>query len=89
MIYCTNTGCIFKTYNGRCMFSNASSCSCEYRPREASKKPPLGVVSRDIWDRKRQEKLAAAMKRYLEAGEKIPSEWIAEYNEISDRLEEK
>lgn len=50
-------------------------------------KPPLGVTPRDMWDRKRQEELAAAMERYLEAGEKIPKEWLDEYNEISDRLE--
>ena len=28
------------------------------------------------------------MDRYLEAGMKIPTEWIEEYNEISDRWEE-
>lgn len=27
--------------------------------------------------------------RYLEAGRKIPKEWLDEYNEISDRWEEK
>ena len=54
----------------------------------AKPKPPLGVMPRDIWDRKRQEELAEAMARYLEAGMKIPTEWIEEYNEISDRWEE-
>ena len=48
-------------------------------------KPPLGVMPRDIWERKRKEELAEAMARYLEAGMKIPTEWIEEYNEISDR----
>lgn len=47
-------------------------------------KPPLDVMPRDIWDRKRQEELAAAMQRYLEAGKAIPREWIDEYNELSD-----
>lgn len=50
-------------------------------------KPPLGVMPRNIWDRKRQIDLAAAMGRYLEAGKKIPKEWLDEYNEISDRHE--
>lgn len=54
----------------------------------AKPKPPLGVMPRDIWDRKRKEELAEAMARYLEAGMKIPTEWIEEYNEISDRWEE-
>lgn len=52
-----------------------------------NKKPPLGVTPRDRWDRKRQVDLAAAMQRYLEAGKKIPKEWLDEYNEISDRQE--
>lgn len=51
----------------------------------AKPKPPLGVVSREIWDRKRQEELAEAMGNYLKAGKKIPKEWLDEYNEISDR----
>lgn len=46
-------------------------------------------MPKDIWDRKRQEELAAAMNRYLEAGKKIPKEWIEEYNEISDKWEGK
>lgn len=47
-------------------------------------KPPLGVMPRDIWNRKRQKELADAMQRYLEAGKSIPREWIDEYNELSD-----
>lgn len=41
-------------------------------------KPPLGVSPKDMWDRKRREDLAAAMDRYLEAGKKIPKEWLEE-----------
>lgn len=47
-------------------------------------KPPLGVMPRNFWNRKRQEELAAAMQRYLEVGKSIPREWIDEYNELSD-----
>ena len=46
-------------------------------------KPPLGVMPRDIWNRKRQKELADAMQRYLEAGKSISREWIDEYNELS------
>ena len=52
----------------------------------AKPKPPLGVMPRDIWDRKRQEELAEAMARYLEAGKRTPKEWLEEYNEISDLM---
>lgn len=51
---------------------------------EQPTKPPLGVMPRDIWNRKRQKELADAMQRYLEAGKSIPREWIDEYNELSD-----
>lgn len=59
----------------------------EIKDKEQHINSPLGVTPRDMWDRKRQEELAAAMERYLEAGEKIPKEWLDEYNEISDRQE--
>lgn len=65
--------------------------NCDFKNKEnicTAIKPPIGIMPRDRWDRKRQEKLAEAMARYLEAGMKIPAEWIKEYNEISDRLEE-
>ena len=84
MVICTNTGCIFKDYNGGCLYNDVS-CSYAYRPQIISKKPPLGVMPRDIWDRKRQEELTEAMARYLEAGKRILKEWLEEYNEISDR----
>lgn len=86
MVICMNASCIFKGYNGECLY-NDLSCSCTYRPQIISKKPPLGVVPRDIWDRKRQEELAEAMGRYMEAGKRIPKEWLEEYNEISARWE--
>ena len=54
---------------------------------EQTTKPPLGVMPRYIWVRKRQEELAAAMQRYLEAGKSIPREWIDEYNELSAKEE--
>lgn len=51
-------------------------------------KPPLGVMPRYIWNRKRQKELADAMQRYLEAGKSIPREWIDEYNEYNELSEE-
>lgn len=73
IVYCSaNRNCDFKNKENMCI----------------AIKPPIGIMSRDMWDRERQKDLADAMKRYLEAGMKIPAEWIKEYNEISDRLEE-
>ena len=45
-------------------------------------KPPLGIMPRPIWldviVRSRCLELLNAMKRYVEAGKKIPVEWIEE-----------
>lgn len=71
VVYCAANRCDFKNKENMCI----------------AIKPPLGVMPRDMWDRKRKKDLADAMARYLEAGMKIPAEWIEEYNEISDRLE--
>lgn len=73
---------------GTCYASNEKPVHVDENILAAKPKPPLGVMPRDIWDRKRQEELAEAMERYLEAGMKIPTEWLEEYNEISDRWED-
>lgn len=51
------------------------------------KKPPLGVMPRDTWDKKRKNDLRDAIERYICYGKFIPTEWIQEYNEICDRQE--
>ena len=45
-------------------------------------RPPLGVMPKFIWDRKRISMLKEAIKRYLDENEAIPNEWITEYNEL-------
>ena len=50
-------------------------------------KPPLGVMPKYIWDKKRLSDLASAMQRYLDAEKLIPKEWIDEYNELMSTLE--
>jgi phage gp29-like protein len=58
------------------------------RPTINNVKPPLGVIPIYIWDSKRKEELAAAIDRYLNAGERIPEEWVEEYNEIVENSTE-
>lgn len=84
-LYCALTECVFKNNKGICTASHGDKCMFSYT--EATK-PPLGVTPREIWDKQRQKDLADAMVRYLEAGMKIPAEWIEEYNEINDGLKE-
>lgn len=84
VVYCFATCCDFKNKENICT-ARRDRCVFSYIP---AIKPPIGVMPRYMWDRKRQKDLADAMERYLEAGMKIPAEWIEEYNEISDRSEE-
>lgn len=50
-------------------------------------KPPLGVMPKYIWDKKRLSDLTSAMQRYLDAEKLIPKEWVDEYNELISTLE--
>ena len=85
VVYCAaNCNCDFKNKENMCT-ARRDKCVFSYTP---AIKPPIGIMPRDMWDRERQKDLADAMERYLEAGMKIPAEWIEEYNEISDRLKE-
>jgi len=50
------------------------------------KKPPLGVVPRDMYERAkkkaRYQDICGAIKRAYEAGTTIHIEWVIEYNEL-------
>jgi len=54
------------------------------------KKPPLGVMPRDIYERNckvtRLNAIAAAISRYLQREMKVPVEWIQEYNELAEEI---
>ena len=90
VVYCAanNNDCAFKNNKNICTARNGDKCVFSYMPSTEATKPPLGVMPRERWERSRQKDLTDAMFRYLEAGMKIPAEWIEEYNEISDRLKE-
>ena len=50
-------------------------------------KPPLGVMPKYFWDKKRVSDLVSAMQRYIDAEKPIPKEWVDEYNELMSTLE--
>ena len=89
VVYCAATQCDFKNSENICT-ARRDRCVFSYIQFSYNQtvKPPLGVMPRKTWYRQRQKDLADAMFRYLEAGMKIPAEWIEEYNEISDRLKD-
>ena len=83
VVYCARRRhCDFKNEENMCIARDGDKCGFSYTPVT---KPSLGVMTRELWNRQRQKDLEDAMARYLEAGMKIPSEWIEEYNEINDR----
>lgn len=44
--------------------------------------PPLGIIPKKIWKEQRLGDLRDAIDRYLEANQRVPVEWIEEYNEL-------
>lgn len=51
-------------------------------------KPPVGVLPREKWDKKRQDELMNGIKEYIAADKLPPLEWLEELIEILDRTEE-
>ena len=45
-------------------------------------KPPLGVMPKSIWDRKRIAYIKEGIRRYLDADKDIPVDWVTEYNDL-------
>ena len=60
-------------------------CDCDscIAFREANKTPPMGIMPRRLWDESRTLDLLEAMRRYVEAGKKVPVDWL---NELHDLL---
>ncbi|WP_449600328.1 hypothetical protein [Paenibacillus sp. Marseille-Q9583] len=52
-----------------------------------SAKPPLGLRPRYIAELQREVEIVDAVKRYMDAGYPVPTEWMAEYNELAKRRE--
>ena len=44
--------------------------------------PPLGILPEKLWNEKREADLMAAFKRYNEAGEVVPIEWLREWQRL-------
>lgn len=50
------------------------------------KKPPLGLVPRNIANNLRMKEIILAMNRYVADNKKIPSEWINELVDLNDYI---
>jgi hypothetical protein len=48
---------------------------------------PLGIIPKNIWKKQRLGELRGAVERYLEANQRIPIEWIEEYNQLLDDIQ--
>jgi hypothetical protein len=54
----------------------------EQMEKHKSEKPPLGLMSKKIWDEKRFYEVCFAITKYYQDCREIPIEWIEEYNEL-------
>jgi len=63
------------------MATSSGTINCK-TPKENKDRPPLGVMPKFIWDKKRIDMLKEAIKRYLDSDKAIPVDWAAEYNEL-------
>jgi len=43
-------------------------------------KPPIGLKPKWLHDEQRQKECKEAIERYVNAGRKVPQEWLDEYN---------
>jgi hypothetical protein len=50
-----------------------------------AERPPLGIMPRDIWERKRMNDLLEAMLRYVEHGLPFPDKWLEEFSELATK----
>ncbi len=49
---------------------------------EQGSKPPIGVMPRHLWNERRVNDITQAIHRRVVAEQKIPTEWVEEYNEL-------
>ena len=49
-------------------------------------KLPLGVIPKNMWKKQRLKELRDVIDMYLEANQRVPIEWIEEYNELLEDI---
>ncbi len=47
---------------------------------------PLGIIPKNMWKKQRLKELRDTIDRYLEANQRVPIEWIEEYNELLEDI---
>ncbi len=52
------------------------------------KKPPLGIMPRQIWMQKRFDDLIGTVDRFRQANTAVPREWYKEIGELALKLTE-
>lgn len=61
--------------------------ACNVEESVKSEKPPVGVLPREKWDKKRSDELLNGIRDYIAAGKLPPIEWLEEHIEILGRME--
>lgn len=57
--------------------------NAQVRKEPETKKPPLGIEPRYIWEEKRRQKIRKAITEYMNADLMVPESWIEEWNELT------
>ena len=61
--------------------------ACDVEESVKSEKPPVGVLPREKWDKKRQDELMNGIYNCIAVNKLPPLEWLEELIEILDRME--
>lgn len=62
--------------------NDKKACSFLNHFKGYEEKPPLGVMPKYIWNRKRLSELKRAIQEYTQKNLMVPIEWVEEYNEL-------
>lgn len=76
---------VFKNFESNKVYYHCANCNNNFimrdpEPTPELKKPPLGLMPKDIFESNRVIDIGNAIYRYIEASKKIPLEWVEEYN---------
>lgn len=82
--YNTTVDAEYLVLDGYCPKPMTSKSSKAKTPYEQHKMSEIGIMPRYVWDERRAEALRDAIRRFLNAKQNIPLEWVTELNELTE-----
>lgn len=63
---------------------------CDHIDIKPNSKPPLGLMPKYVWQEQRLHEVSAAIERRMKAfSYTIPIEWVEEYNELTEIVQDR